>query len=54
LQFPAGKHDDAVDMATLMGMAIADVHPAITAVKPVKPVIDRYEREREDDGWKVA
>jgi hypothetical protein len=55
LQFPAGKYDDAVDMVTLMGMAIADVHPALMASKePGKPV-DRYSgRDSYSDDWKVA
>lgn len=55
LQFPAGKHDDAVDMATLMGMAIADAHPALTTRAPVQKPVDRYISPRNDnDGWKVA
>jgi hypothetical protein len=54
LQFPAGKHDDAVDMAALMGMAIDQAHPAlIQAPVPKKPQ-DRYDRVTEDDSWKVA
>jgi len=32
LSFPAGKYDDAVDMAILMAMAIADAHPAVASV----------------------
>jgi hypothetical protein len=31
LNFPAGKHDDAVDMAGLMGRAIDQAHPAVVA-----------------------
>lgn len=55
LQFPAGKFDDAVDMATLLGMAIADVHPAITATAPTAQKFDGYApRNDDDDGWKVA
>jgi hypothetical protein len=55
LQFPAGKYDDAVDMATLMGMAIADVHPALTASKDATKPVDRYAtRDSYDEDWKVA
>lgn len=28
IAFPAGKHDDKVDVCTLLGMALAEVHPA--------------------------
>ena len=55
LQFPAGKFDDATDMAALMGMAIADAHPGITAKQQPKVAPDPYERDRDDeDSWKVA
>lgn len=55
LQFPAGKLDDAVDMAALMGMAIDQAHPGIVPQKALpKAPVDRYEREREDDSWRVA
>lgn len=56
LQFPAGKLDDCVDMATLMGMAIADAHPAIVksgaVTAPVKR--DGYDKVKEEDSWRVA
>jgi hypothetical protein len=55
LQFPAGRLDDAVDMAALFGMAIDMAHPAVVALKAVpKPALDPYEREQESDSWKVA
>ncbi len=55
LQFPAGRLDDAVDMAALMGMAIADAHPAITpAAKPAERKPRDYEDREEEDSWKVA
>ena len=54
LQFPAGRLDDAVDMAALMGMAIADAHPALTVAKPVRKPVDRYEDNEDSDSWKVA
>lgn len=55
LQFPAGKLDDAVDMAALIGMAIADAHPAMKATVTAKQPVDGYSSSRvSDDGWKVA
>jgi len=55
LQFPAGKFDDAVDMAALMGLAISEAHPAVVAPPPqaAKPR-DRYDMQDEPDSWKVA
>lgn len=47
LAFPAGKHDDEVDCASLIGRALDMAHPAIV---PVKPVVnephDRYHRRK--------
>jgi hypothetical protein len=58
LQFPAGRIDDAVDMAALMGMAIADAHPGVVASEKPKAVKrDRWDGafEKEDTGsWKTA
>jgi hypothetical protein len=56
LQFPAGLHDDAVDMVALMGLAISEAHPAIpTAPQAPRIEIDPYEREKEEeDSWRVA
>jgi len=56
LRFPGGQLDDAVDMATLMGMAIDQAHPAILA-KPAVPAIpeDRYKpKEQEVRAWRTA
>lgn len=54
LQFPAGKYDDAVDMAALIGMAIDQAHPALL-VKPVeKPKRDGWDDDNEVSSWKVA
>jgi hypothetical protein len=55
LQFPGGRLDDALDMAALLPMAIDQAHPAITAAatKP-KTIPDRYEKDREEDSWRVA
>jgi hypothetical protein len=56
LQFPAGKRDDAVDMASLIGMAIDQAHPAMIA--PPKPKATRPSDYDDDDDrsseWKVA
>ncbi len=56
LQFPAGLRDDAADMAALMGMAIADAHPGVVqADGPAKKKPeDRYDRQVEEDTWRVA
>lgn len=56
LKFPAGKHDDDVDMCALMGRAIAEAHPMVeTKVKPKQ--IDRwdraFERLEEEGSWRV-
>lgn len=55
LQFPAGKYDDAVDMAALMGLAIGEAHPAVIGKpKPVGRDYDGYDRRQETDSWRVA
>ncbi len=54
LQFPAGKLDDAVDMAALMGMAIDQAHPAMTVTVKPEPKRDGYDRYQEEDSWKTA
>jgi hypothetical protein len=43
LSFPAGKHDDEVDTASLIGRAIDQAHPAVLPIKaeadePARPV----------------
>ncbi len=58
LVFPAGKHDDEVDTASLIGRAIDHAHPAIvTQTKTPKPR-DRWDRaltkEKEGASWKLA
>lgn len=53
LMFPAGKHDDDVDVASLIGRALDDVHPAIIPVSHVQTrPKDRYTRDdrRMEDG----
>lgn len=58
LNFPAGKHDDAVDMAGLMARAIDQAHPAVLAsVDASKQPQDSYARlfdEPETKGWRTA
>ena len=55
LVFPAGKHDDEVDTASLIGRAIDQAHPAIvqaTRPKRTKDAWDSIEDER-GRNWKV-
>lgn len=56
LSFPAGKHDDDVDCASLIGRAIDMAHPAILPVQEQsRNPPDLWGRpKREDDSWKVA
>lgn len=55
LQFPGGQRDDGLDMAALLPLAIDQAHSAISppASKP-KVIPDRYDKEREEDSWRVA
>jgi len=54
LQFPAGKLDDAVDMAALLPLAIDLAHPGIVrAAEPVKKH-DRWDDEEQVSSWKTA
>jgi predicted phage terminase large subunit-like protein len=58
LTFPAGKHDDKVDVCALLGMALDQAHPAIASVKPERKKQDRWDRAFGtadiDDDWKTA
>lgn len=55
LSFPAGKHDDEVDVASLIGRALDDAHPAIVAAAPPTQPRDRWDRRREEGpDWKTA
>lgn len=55
LQFPAGKLDDAVDMAALLPLAIDMAHPAIVGKpKPPKPREDYAPVLNDEDNWKTA
>jgi predicted phage terminase large subunit-like protein len=55
LSFPAGKHDDEVDTASLIGRAIDQAHPAmVQSQRPAKPK-DRWNTDaREEESWKVT
>lgn len=58
LKFPAGMVDDPVDMATLMGLAIDQAHPAMIAtLQKNAEAPDRYkpvEREETPRAWRVT
>lgn len=54
--FPAGKHDDAVDVLSLFAMAIQSAHPAILNKPPEEPRRDAWGRrtEGENNSWKTT
>lgn len=57
LQFPAGKHDDDVDCASLIGRALDETHPAI--VKTVQPArnpsdLNYGQRRSPTNSWKTS
>lgn len=55
LSFPAGKHDDEVDTASLIGRAIDQAHPAIVAAGAVLPKRRDYGMNaREEADWKTV
>lgn len=56
LVFPAGKHDDEVDTASLIGRAIDQAHPAIVAAQRTAKPIDRYDRKPREEtlDWKTV
>jgi phage terminase large subunit-like protein len=55
LSFPAGKYDDEVDTASLIGRAIDQAHPAIVAGVSNNKPRDRWNRrEREEENWKTV
>ena len=58
IKFPAGKHDDAVDMCALMARAIDEAHPMLTAIPQEAETRDRWDKAFDDDDnyddWKVA
>jgi predicted phage terminase large subunit-like protein len=55
LSFPAGKHDDEVDTASLIGRAIDQAHPALAGTIDKNKPRDRWDETTEETGsWKVA
>lgn len=55
LVFPAGRHDDEVDTASLMGRALDLTHPAIVPPEDAKKPRDIWApQQREQSDWKVA
>lgn len=58
LKFPAGKNDDEVDAAALIGRALDMAHPAIVAPQVVEKRRDSWDVAfgdyDEEDSWKVA
>ena len=52
LVFPAGKHDDEVDTASLIGRAIDQAHPAIVRAQSDRQRRDGYwPAEKADKDW---
>lgn len=57
LRFPAGKYDDFVDTASLLGMVIDQAHPAIVPLKEPDKKRDKYDKLFNDEGksdWKTT
>lgn len=57
LVFPAGKNDDEVDTASLIGRAIDQAHPAIVKAEPTKGPRDRWNGafgKEEGVNWKTV
>lgn len=56
LIFPAGRHDDEVDAASLIGRAIDQAHPAIVQATTRRGQTDRWTRaanREEESSWKT-
>lgn len=58
LSFPAGKHDDEVDAASMIGRALDMAHPAIASAQPEHKPRDRWDkafgRNKGEDSWRTA
>jgi predicted phage terminase large subunit-like protein len=56
LVFPAGKHDDEVDTASLIGRVIDQAHPALVTTDTKKKRRDRWDDDDMEEGtsWKAA
>lgn len=57
-RFPAGANDDAVDVCSLIGRALDEIHGASVPVDDSKPKQDRWEKRFDgddaEDDWKAA
>jgi predicted phage terminase large subunit-like protein len=55
LSFPAGKYDDDVDTASLIGRAIDQAHPAVIQIKvPERNPPDLWGKRKEVNSWKTV
>jgi hypothetical protein len=58
VRFPAGKHDDDVDTASMIGRALDDAHPAIAKHDEPAKKRDRWDKAFGDndttDDWKTV
>lgn len=55
LRFPAGKHDDDVDNASLIGRALDEAHPAIAKQSEKPKQRDRWDSDEEGSGnWRTV
>ena len=57
--FPAGKHDDAVDVCALIGLALDETNPAYVPKPTIQKPLDRWDKaflkaEEASYNWKVA
>lgn len=52
--FPAGKHDDAVDVCALMGLMLDEIIGESKDLKDKKEQPDPYDFDDEEDSWKTA
>jgi len=54
LRFPAGKHDDEVDAASIIGRALDEAHPALAPAPPKAKPKDRWDTGDDETGdWKT-
>ena len=55
LVFPAGKFDDEIDCASLIGRAIDQAHPALITERKEEKRRDRWDRDEDtsETNWKV-
>jgi predicted phage terminase large subunit-like protein len=56
LKFPSGKNDDEVDVASLIGRAVDDIHAGTTKSNPIARPRDRWNKafdDNEERSWKV-